>query len=56
MPHCMIERVQRMEHVVNCHEQDAANVAETTCIALSCSKKIINKDVHCSNDAFMGLV
>ena len=55
-PRCTIERVQRTEHVVNCREQDAANAAETTCIALSCSKKIANKDVHCSKDAFPGLV
>ena len=46
MPRCMIECVQRAEHVVNCSEKDAANAAELTGTALSCSEKIINNDVN----------
>jgi hypothetical protein len=55
-PRGLIECVHWTEHVVNCSEQDAANAAETTCISLSHSEKIVNKDVHCSKDACSGLV
>ena len=46
-----------MERVVNCcSEKDAANVAEPNGTALSCSEKVVNKDVNGSKDTFPGRV